>query len=80
MPDETTYTVRDTINRLTEVNEIGVTNLADKGVTIESPVTTAKIMDGIGDIPKLGFNGSVSTVPVISAAISGFTATVEIQE
>ena len=80
MPDEATYTVRDTIERLTAVNEIGVTNLADKGVTIESPVTTAKIMSGIGDIPKLGFNGSVSNVPVISAAISGFSGTVEIQE
>ena len=79
MPDETTYTVRDSINRLTEVNEIGVTNLADKGVTIESPVTTAKIMDGIGDIPKEGFQCSVTTMPMISAAISGFTATVEIQ-
>ena len=73
------YTVRDSIERLTEVNEIGVTNLADKGVTIESPVTTAKIMDGIGDIPKLGFSGSVSTVPLISAAISDFSGTVEIQ-
>lgn len=79
MPDETTYTVRDSINRLTEVNQIGVTNLADKGVTIESPVTTAKIMSGIGDIPKLGFSGSVSTMPRISADITGFTATVEIQ-
>jgi len=79
MPDETTYTVRDTINLLTAVNEIGATNLADKGVTVESPITTAKIMDGIGDIPKLGFNGSVSSVPVISAAISGFSGTVEIQ-
>ena len=79
MPDSVEYTVRDTIERLTAVNEIGVINLADKGVTIESPITTAKIMDGIGDIPKLGFNGSVSTVPVISAAVSGFTGTVEIQ-
>lgn len=79
MSEPVQYTVRDSIERLTEVNQVGVTNLADKGVTIESPVTTAKIMEGIGTIPKEGFFGSVTTMPMISAEITGFTATVEIQ-
>lgn len=63
---------------LDALNVIGISALADKGVTVAADATTSDIIGAISSIPQggAGLTATIDAAPSITAILSGFTATV----